>query len=184
MTDKALFMRAQAGDERAFTALFQRYSARLYVYFYGRVGEDPGRAEDLRQQVFLRLVQSDTFCQPPYTGPDSLQPFLFTIARNLLKNEYRGRDRRMQREVAYGARLETTTPAPNLEDERTTDRQWLRAAIQQLPPAQRICVDLRFLQSYSIEQIAAAVDAPAGTVKSRLHYGLKTLAKLLKTHSV
>ncbi|OAV45169.1 RNA polymerase sigma factor [Lewinella sp. 4G2] len=178
MTDRQLLIAASQGDQAAFTDLYRRYGARLYAYFLPRAGSDAARAEDLRQQVFLRLLESRAFREArdnAVSAPDDLGPLLFHIAANLLKNEYRGTERRLRRQGEFAARQ------PLFEQrDSEPDKQALQRAISQLPEPQRLCVDLRFRQNYSIEEIADALDCAPGTVKSRLHYGLKKLAAILR----
>ncbi len=179
MTDRQLLIQAAGGHQPAFTALYRRYGARLYAYFVQRLNGDRARAEDLKQQVFLKLLESRAFREAE-TGPDDLSSLFFTIAANLLKNEYRGEARRQRREAVY-ADLRSVKAAP--EEPRAEARR-VRLALEQLPPHQRLCVELRFQKGLSTEQTAEALGCSPGTVKSRLHYGLKKLAALLKASEI
>ncbi|NJC27093.1 RNA polymerase sigma factor [Neolewinella antarctica] len=175
MTDRQLLVRAATGDEPAFTILHQRYAGRLYGYFLHRTGR-AAEADDLTQQVFLNLLESKAF-QYPEEGPDDLSPLLFTIAANLLKNAHRSRERKADRETAFAKHQPgfTTVGATSEKDHR------LANALARLPEKQRVCVDLRFRRGLSVAEIAMATDCAPGTVKSRLHYGLRKLASLLQT---
>jgi RNA polymerase sigma-70 factor (ECF subfamily) len=179
LTDRQLLIRAARGHQPAFTDLYRRYGARLYAYFLHRLGGDRARAEDLKQQVFLRLLESRAFAEAE-RGPDDLSSLLFTIAANLLKNTYRGDARRQRREAAYREIRAADDPAtePRIEARRVA------LAIQKLPDHQRTCVELRFQKGLSTEQIAAALECAPGTVKSRLHYGLKKLAEILNATTI
>lgn len=137
------------------------------------------QAEDLKQQVFLKLLESRAFREAD-TGPDDLSSLLFTIAANLLKNEYRGEERRRRRETTYS---ELRTVKTNQAEPRAETRR-VNLALEQLPDHQRLCVELRFQKGLSTEQTAAALGCSPGTVKSRLHYGLKKLADLLKASEI
>lgn len=138
------------------------------------------QAEDLKQQVFLKLLESRAF-QEADTGPDDLSSLLFTIAANLLKNEYRGEERRRRRETTYAELRSVTTKPP--QPLRAETRR-VNLALEQLPDHQRLCVELRFQKGLSTEQTAEAIGCSPGTVKSRLHYGLKKLADLLKASEI
>jgi len=180
MTDRQLLIRARAGDQAAFAQLYRRYGARLTAYFLRRLDHDAEGAEDLRQQVFLQLLESRAFREAA-TGPDDLSSLLFTIAANLLRNTYRGQERRRRREAAYrDIRQAEIVPDKDL----VVDPARLQLAISQLPEHQRLCVELRFRQGFDIGEIAEALGCAPGTVKSRLHYGLKKLADLLKTANI
>jgi RNA polymerase sigma-70 factor (ECF subfamily) len=179
VTDRQLLIQAARGHQPAFTALYQRYGARLYVYFVQRLNGDRARGADLKQQVFLKLLESKAFREAD-KGPDDLSSLLFTIAANLLKNEYRGDERRRRREATYNE-LRTAESSP--QEPRAETRR-VALAIEQLPDHQRLCVELRFQKGLSTEQTAEAIGCSPGTVKSRLHYGLKKLADLLKATEI
>ncbi|MEO0731291.1 MAG: sigma-70 family RNA polymerase sigma factor [Bacteroidota bacterium] len=179
-TDRQLLIRARAGDQPAFADLYRRYGARLTAYFLPRLGYDAARAEDLRQQVFLQLLESKAFREAD-AGPEDLSSLLFTIAANLLKNTYRSDERRLRREQAY---REIRRADPEPPGETRVLPQQLDRALGSLPDHQRTCVELRFRRGYTIQEIAEALDCSPGTVKSRLHYGLKRLADLLKTANI
>lgn|GEM_PF-2645767 len=137
------------------------------------------RAEDLKQQVFLKLLESKAFREAEH-GPDDLSSLLFTIAANLLKNTYRSDERRQRREAVYREirAAEGTDSEPRIEAHRVA------LAVEQLPDHQRTCVELRFQKGLSTEQIATALECAPGTVKSRLHYGLKKLAVILNASTI
>lgn len=158
--------------------LYRRYGARLHVYFRQRCGGDGVLAEDLRQQVFLRLLESKAFREAA-SGPDDLSSLLFTIAANLLKNEYRSKEREGRRLVAY-----QDLRRVDGKEELRIEKERLWRAIGTLPEHQRSCVELRFKRGFSIDEIAVALDVSSGTVKSRLHYGLKKMADLLRKTTI
>jgi RNA polymerase sigma-70 factor (ECF subfamily) len=178
-TDQQLMARAAAGEEAAFTALYERYAGRLFAYFFPRCGGDANRAEDLRQQVFLQLLESRAFREAG-RGKADCSSLLFTIAANLLKNEYRGNQRRQRRERIYRELQPTKDWMPEKEE---PNRQ-LSAALAALPDHQRECLELRFRRGLSHEEIGKLLDCPPGTVKSRLHYGLKKMANWLRAGSL
>ena len=124
------------------------------------------------------MLESKAFRETE-VGPDDLSSLLFTIAANLLKNEYRSREREGRRLATYrDLRRAEGGEEPRIAKERL----WL--AIGQLPEHQRSCLELRFRRGFSIAEIADALDVSVGTVKSRLHYGLKKTAKLLRKTTI
>lgn len=179
MTDRQLLIQSASGNQRAFQALYLRYEKRLYAFFLHRVGADRPLAEDLKQQVFLQLLESKAFREAK-EGPEDLSSLLFTIASNLLKNTYRSQERQQRREVVYQnlRAVEAPRPEPRVEARRVA------LALERLPEHQRICVELRFRKGLSTEEIAKAIECAPGTVKSRLHYGLKKMAEILKATTI
>lgn len=177
-TDRQLLLRAAAGEQPAFAALYRRYGARLHAYFRSRCGNNDELAEDFRQQVFLQLLESRAFRQPA-SGPESLGPLLFTIAANLVRNHYRSAEREQRRRATYREMRAGDAPATPSEPNRE-----LTAALARLPDHHRACVELRFRRGFTVAEIAEALGVAPGTVKSRLHYGLKKLAEILRQHPV
>ena len=176
LTDRQTLVRAAAGDERAFARLYQRYASRLTAYFFQRCGHDQSLAEDLCQQVFLQLLESKAFAEPA-NGPDQLDKLLFSMAANLLKNTYRSESRRATHVEAYRQLPDTSLTGPN---HVPTAR--LQHSMAELPPAQREVIELRYRDGLTTPEIATLLGCSPGTVKSRIHYGLRKLAVLLTTH--
>ncbi len=162
---------ATQGKEAAFAELYGRYAPALRAYFVKCLDADTA-ADDLVQQVFLQLLDSRAF-RHPLGGPDKLDKLLFTYAKNLARNHVRGDRRRSGREATF----QQLTDAA---DELPVDTPTLHAALKQLPDHQRQPLVLRFRHGMKIDDIAHLMDCAPGTIKSRLHYGLKRLAHLLQ----
>ena len=172
-TDRQLLIRATQGDERAFARLYRRYATRITAYLYKRCGREQALAEDLCQQVFLQLLESKAFATPT-EGPDRLDSLLFSMAANLLKNTYRSQARRETHLAHYRSQISTDDPAPD-----RLPPEYLTESLRHLPPAQREVVELRYRDGLTTPEIAELLDCAPGTVKSRLHYGLRKLATWL-----
>jgi RNA polymerase sigma-70 factor (ECF subfamily) len=164
-------MAAAGGEEAAFGELYARYADPLRQYFVRSLSGNV-MADDLVQQVFIQLLGSQAFRQPR-RGPDSLHALLFTIAKNLVRNQVRGDSRRSEREERYRSRQSGIEPPPEVTDE-SVDR-----AIAALPDHHRRPLLLRFRHGMSVKDIAALLDCAPGTVKSRLHYALKRLTQIM-----
>jgi len=84
-SDERLMERVVRGDERAFTELYDRYQGRLLTYFHRMLWSDCERAEDLLQDLFTKLAQ-----RPGMYDPERpFRTWLFSVANNMCKNEYR-----------------------------------------------------------------------------------------------
>ncbi|PHI19120.1 hypothetical protein CEQ90_14500 [Lewinellaceae bacterium SD302] len=176
VTDGALLLRAAAGEEAAFASLYGRYERKLLAYFLPRCNHDRALAGDLLQQVFLQLLESKVYTAAENgEARDNLSSLLFTIAANLLKNTYRSRERRQRREDVY----RETRSIAEIPEEVMIDRTALTHALTKLPEEQQLCLRLRFVRGMSILEIAELIGKPEGTVKSRIHYGLGKLRKML-----
>jgi RNA polymerase sigma-70 factor (ECF subfamily) len=172
--DLMLARRAASGRADAWDELLALYGERVYnlaVHFAGSV-ED---AEDLTQEIFLRLHQSLRV----YRGDVPLVAWALRLSRNLCIDHYR-RSRHERRATTLSEEVLAHLPAggddPQAEAQR---RQQLRAVyrgLEEMPEDLAEVVLLRDLQGWSLEETAAALEVPVGTVKSRLHRARLELA--------
>jgi RNA polymerase sigma-70 factor (ECF subfamily) len=187
MEPEQLWMKAvAAGDEAAFERLVARHGSGVLNTFRRFVG-DTGRAEELTQEVFLRLWQA----APRYEPKAPFRTWLLTIARRLCWNELRkaGREVSIEEEVSEGldegapggmsARLASKGPLPEEGILAAERAEAVRAAIQALPPAQRLAVIYRRYEELSYEEIAQVMDTTVSAVKSLLVRARRSLATQL-----
>jgi RNA polymerase sigma-70 factor (ECF subfamily) len=175
-TDRELFIRTAAGDQQAFARLYTRYARRLTAYLFERCGKDKGLAKDLLQQVFLQLLESKAFANPN-EGPDRLDSLLYSISANVLKNNFRSKSRRQKHLDKYATTLE---PAAKFDGLPRLSPALLEQGLQSISVQQREVVELRFKDGLTIAEISELLDCSAGTVKSRMHYGLQKMATTLR----
>ncbi len=174
-TDEELCREWQRGSAGALEALVQRYHAPLLGHLTRLVAE-PHLAEDLTQETFVRLVRDGH----TYRYPRPFRPWLYTIARHLAHNHWQSA---YHRHVDVGAEaLETRADDPDPTEwlERWERRTGLRAALRELSFEQREVLSLRFGQELSVEETAAVIGIPMGTVKSRAFNALRRLRVLLE----
>jgi len=162
--DEELMLSFKNGDPLAFRELFDRYKNSIYGYVRRRVN-DPGRAEEITQDVFLALVQR----RNGYQVTASFRTYLYRIALNRIASEYR-----KKKETDP---LPEEAPAAGGGDPVVV--QQVREALAQLEPEQREIVLLREYQGLSYEEIAAVLSIPVGTVRSRLFRAKMALRELL-----
>ena len=172
--DLLLARRAAAGRVDAWEELLALYSERIYnlaLHFAG-AAED---AEDLTQEIFLRLYQNLRL----YRGDVPLAAWALRLSRNLCIDHYR-RARRERRAGVTAEEVLAAMPAggddPQAEAQR---RQQLRTVYRELEAMSEDLAEvvlLRDLQGWSLEETAAWLEVPVGTVKSRLHRGRIELA--------
>lgn len=180
--DEDLFARLLKGDEEALEALFARYAQPLYGFLWRLTG-DQALAEDLLQEVFIRLVN--------YTGkpPFHFRAWVYTIARNLAYDALRARGRQ-QAHWADGIadRVEELKDVaqnwPEMAVLSHDDEERVRQSLEWLPDVQREVVLLRFYQDLSLEEIAEVAEVSLGTVKSRLYRALRLLRGMLLREEV
>lgn len=176
-TDEDLARNMVTGDRRAFSILYQRYGSRMHAYFHRMLGQDGNKAADFTQELFLKIIEKIS----TYNHSASLKTWIYTIAGNMVKNEYRRLGRQPQLfslEVAQS--LSTSQQSAELLDREILSRELARA-LQSLDETHRDCLVLRYLEELSIQDISDILQCPPGTVKSRIHYATKKLGSLLQT---
>jgi len=176
LTDRELFIRTAAGDQQAFARLYARYTRRLTAYLFERCGKDKVIAQDLLQQVFLQLLESKAF-KNPSEGSERLDSLLYSISANVLKNNFRSKSRRQRHLNQYATTLEPTIAFDGLP---RLSPALLEQGLQSISDHQREAIELRFKDGLTIAEIADLLDCSAGTVKSRMHYGLQKMAATLR----
>lgn len=181
-------LRARAGDIEAFRAIVETYSDRVMRVMSSVLRCDRAMAEDLCQEVFLRVHKG----LPGFGGDVRFVAWLHTIASNVAISEYRRRraQKRDRRTVSLDQPVAGTddlyvTPSGREVDpgERAHQAEFLarvRACVQQLPDEFRAAVVLRDMESLSYEEIADVLDLPIGTVRSRIHRGRLLLQEMLQ----
>ncbi|HTM04660.1 MAG TPA: sigma-70 family RNA polymerase sigma factor [Vicinamibacterales bacterium] len=178
-SDAALVERCRTGSDAAFRELIDRYKNLVYGVILRTVA-DRSRADDLAQEVFLRVYRG----LPSFRGDSSLSTWLFRIARNVCVET---RDRRLF-EQSLDALASDHRPRvdPGAHDQAFAAielRDRLDRAMSQLPPAARFLVSAHYLGGQKYEDLARALDMPIGTVKTHLHRARRRLRELLEMPS-
>jgi RNA polymerase sigma-70 factor (ECF subfamily) len=175
----------KAGDEASFELLLCRYRTPLVNYIARMVG-DPGAAEELAQEVFLRVYRA----RSSYTPDAKFTTWIFRIATNLSLNALRdGRYRQLEVPIHLPQRsenrertdLEIADARPGVEQRlEARDRaSFIRQAIEELPEKQRAAVLLHKYEEMDYAQIAAILHCSESALKSLLFRAYETLrAKL------
>ena len=183
MSDEDLMEQFQAGTVEAFNILVDRYSERLMHYLFGFLG-DTKRCEDLLQETFLRVYRN----RHSYQRIAKFSTWLYTIAGNLARSEYRKRKRRRMYSIQsvnrdneeYELAIPDESFSPDRHTESTLQDKYIQEALDQIPPDFREVVVLRDIQQLAYDEIAEITGLPMGTVKSRINRGRTKLQMLLK----
>ncbi len=157
------------GNAQAFEALYGRYRLRLYNLLL-RSLRDEASAEDLYQEVFLRLLRA----APRWRPEARLSTWLYRVAINLCIDA--GRRRRAEELAPETAELIADgRPGPQDAVQQGEALQRVKAGVAQLPDEQRAVLLLRVYEGLGEQEVAEIVGCPVGTVKSRLHHALRRL---------
>jgi RNA polymerase sigma-70 factor, ECF subfamily len=167
---------ARGGDAMAFELLMTRYQAPLYGFIRRQVGAQ-GEAEDVFQETVLRILGSIRTCR----DPDAFRSWAFGVAANICRHEGR---KQLTRPQTPAGRLEEQpgwAPSPEAQAQSNQVGERIATALAGLQAHQREVFVLYQYSRLSYEEIALAVGAPVGTVKSRMNGALTALRSLLSS---
>ena len=184
LPDEELMFRYAAGDVAAFEEILNRHEKAVFNFIARFVG-DRTVAEDLVQEVFLRVIKT----AGKYKKKAKFRTWLFTIARNICIDTARRRVRRpevsLDRPLGGEGEDEGNTFLDRLADDGTPGaasqsirgefRQRLQTALGELPVEQREVFVMREFGGLKFREIAATLEVSENTVKSRMRYALETL---------
>ena len=169
-TDQQLVQRAQRGDLRAFDLLVLKYQGRIGA-LVSRYVNDPGDAEDVTQEAFIKAYRA----LDKFRGDSAFYTWLYRIASNAAKNHLVAKGRRPGADATIedaeafehaGWVSESGAPEAVLMSEELA--QVVTKAIEALPKELRAALTLREFEGLSYDDIAAVLDCPVGTVRSRI----------------
>jgi RNA polymerase sigma-70 factor (ECF subfamily) len=177
-SDQTLIARIAAGDKVAMQVLYGRHHVRVYRYLV-RLTSDAGLAEDLVSEVFFDVWrQADRF-----EGRSQVSTWLIAIARFKALSAMRKRtEDGLDDEQA--AAIEDEADDPEVAVQKKDTGALLRQCIGRLSPEHREVIDLVYYHEKSVEEVAAIMEIPENTVKTRMFYARKKLSELLKAAGV
>jgi RNA polymerase sigma-70 factor (ECF subfamily) len=163
---------AQAGDERAFEALFRAHRDSIFsiAMHYLR---DRDVAEDVTQDAFVRAWDR----LPKLREPAAFGGWLRTMTVNMVRDHFRAK--RDEDPLDDDNPLPSGEDGPDSSIEQDEQQQAVREAILGLPDHQRVIVSMHYLEGRSVQEIMDAMDLPKGTVVSRLSRGRENLRRRL-----
>lgn len=172
---QALVDLARDGDAEAFGQLYDHYVGGVYRFVYYRVGS-PQLAEDLTSETFVRGLRA--IQRFSWQGKD-FGAWLTTIARNLIADHFKSSRSRL--EIVSDDVPEGPVTAPSTEDDVLSllTNEILFETVAALPPEQRDCILMRFIQGLSIAQTAAALGRTEGAIKQLQLRAVRNLAKAI-----
>jgi RNA polymerase sigma-70 factor (ECF subfamily) len=167
----------QQGDRDAFQSLFEAYKDKVFSIAVYSSGGDRTLAEDVTQQIFLKLFKAIR----QFRGDSEFTTWLYRLVVNACLDERR----RRRKLLPWGTG--TTVAMNNLSEKKPQERQYarrevseaVRGAIEELKPKFRLPILLKYIEGLSYEEIAEVMGCSKGTVASRLNRGHSQLAKRL-----
>jgi RNA polymerase sigma-70 factor, ECF subfamily len=167
---------ARAGNPDAVGWLYERYFDRIYRYTYLKIG-DATEAEDLSEQVFLKMIESIGTFQ--WQG-STFASWLYRIAHNQVVDTLRRSSRRPQVPLEpVSDTLPSERDDPHLLAEQSDFRDHLREAMTSLTDLQAQVIDLKFTMGMSNAEVAAILGRTEGAIKALQYSALQNLQKLM-----
>jgi RNA polymerase sigma-70 factor (ECF subfamily) len=183
-SDLSLVRRVQRGERGAYDLLVLKYQHKV-VKLVMRYLRNPADAEDVAQEAFVKAYRA----LPQFRGDSAFYTWLYRIAINTAKNALAARERNP---VSYELDLQGTDDSSDvvsrLKDPETPEglalteeiRDTVNHAIGELPEDLRTAIVLRELEGMSYEEIAASMDCPVGTVRSRIFRAREAIDRRLR----
>lgn len=172
-------------DKEAFNELVRRHSKPLINFFY-RLTWNQSSAEDLAQEVLIKLVETAS----RYEARSKFTTFLYTVARNLWIDKLRSGkagvhlisldnpiDSDGEKPLSELIAGENREPVEVAATEETVTR--VKKLLSALPDEQRVILNLTYFEGMSYQEVAEVLDIPLGTVKSRLHAAIAKLKEMV-----
>ena len=173
--EEQLLAAAMQFNDAALSELYDRYEAKIYGYVYRRTG-DQSLAEDLTAQVFLKMLES---IQDQKAWRSSFSGWLYRIAHNLLVDTYRREGRHGEVDLEDVSQMAAESQNPEETVAQALDTERLRSAIRRLTEDQAEVVSLRFLEGYSIAEVAGMMNRTEGAIKALQYRAVATLRTLI-----
>jgi RNA polymerase sigma-70 factor, ECF subfamily len=182
--DQQLVERVQRGDKQAFGLLVSKYQRKL-SRLLSRMIRDPAEVEDVAQEAFIKAYRA----LPSFRGESAFYTWLYRIGINTAKNYLVSQGRRAPTTTEIEAEdAEQYESGELLRDNDTPERllqtrqigETVNQAMEALPEELRTAIVLREIEGLSYDEIAAAMNCPIGTVRSRIFRAREAIAERLK----
>lgn len=173
LSDEELFEAVKQGDDDALSKLYDRYAGMVHR-IARRLICDEQKVQEVVQDVFTRLWTTTAF-RPSY---GRFEHWLCVVSRRIAIDYLRKEQRHTHislPDIEFDNNLRESSERTEMEVGRRMLKQDLNRAISDLSEDQQVVLQLAYFQGYSLREIASKLQIPLGTVKTRLHKGLKVL---------
>ena len=172
-TDEWLMQQVRKGNAESIEPLIRSHGSGLLTYLVRSI-QDRHRAEELFQEVFQRVWAK----RKSYKHPMPFKPWLYTIAANLVRSEYRKRKISGADVMLDSIQGAANSPDQSMINEETSEM--LNKATKNLPPQQRQILTLRIWNELSYAEIAKMLGVAEATARANMHHALKSLRQTLQ----
>jgi len=179
-TDQTLVARVARGDQGALDEMYQRHARPVYSLAL-HILRDPASAEDVTQEVFLKIWR-----QPASYNPErgALGSWLLSVAHNraidLVRRRRLREEHSLPESMEVGDLVADDAVDPGEAAGAAEVSRLVRRALERIPPAQRLAIEMAFFQGKTHVEVAEELGEPLGTAKTRIRLGMKKLKMLLE----
>jgi len=174
-SDEELIGLIAKSNEYAFDELYDRHAEKLYRFFYKMLFQDKNIAAEFTQTLFIKVFEKASY----YNNSYNFSTWLYTLASNMCKNEYR-RVSRATPIINLDKSMKSIEPQAPKNLDLALFKNDLQLAINKLDEKHRLVFIMRYQEHKSIKELSEILQCPQGTIKSRLHHALKKLSKDLE----
>ena len=183
ITDQQLVEKVQRGDKNAFNLLVTRYQHKV-MHLVSRYVKSSGDVADVTQEAFIKAYRA----LPSFRGDSAFYTWLYRIAVNTAKNYLVSQGRKPPGSDIDAQEADYYDGGEALHDNSTPERSLLSNEIEatlfkivdRLPDDLRMAITLREMEGLSYEEIAAVMDCPVGTVRSRIFRAREAIDKVIQ----
>ncbi len=183
ITDQQLVEKVQRGDKNAFNLLVVRYQHKV-MHLVGRYVKSSGDVADVTQEAFIKAYRA----LPSFRGDSAFYTWLYRIAVNTAKNYLVSQGRKPPGSDIDAQEADYYDGGEALHDNSTPERSLLSNEIEttlfkvvdKLPEDLRMAITLREMEGLSYEEIAAVMECPVGTVRSRIFRAREAIDKVIQ----
>jgi RNA polymerase sigma-70 factor (ECF subfamily) len=172
-SDEALLDAWRAGDMKAGERLFDRHFAVVTRFFRNKVDS---AMDDLVQSTFLGLLEA----RDRFRGDNTFHSFVLGVAFNVLRNHYRRRRVDAQRLDFGVTSMHDLAPGPSQVIVERNEQRLLLEALRRMPFEQQVLLELYYFESMTAPEIAAILEVPVGTVRTRIRRAKQLVEEQLR----
>lgn len=180
LDDEKLMQLVIAGEIKAFEAIYDRYNSLLLNFFHRMLWKDKEKAQDFMQELFTKIIE-----KPQQYCPDRpFKTWLYSIANNMCKNEYKKQEVRQEyTSVSVESLSNYSTEFDFARLDGKTFNNLLHIELDKMEESHKTTFILRYKEDLPLNEISRIMECSEGTVKSRLFYTLKKLSSKLQVYN-
>lgn len=174
LTDEELIASIGNGNNDAFNEIYSRYKDRLLYYFYRMLSQDKEIAKDFVQELFIKIIKN----AHSFNYNMKFSTWIFSIANNMCKNEYRRLD--VRRNTFNFENIDQLDNTESLITNHEPIITLIFNQLEQFDESHKSAFLLKYREGFNIEEISEILNLPVGTIKSRLFYTRKKIQENIK----